>query len=157
MCIFHVNVNLRGYETRVLATLPLFYSLNKTESIICIETRKKKKRMPSRGTFWTGTLSHADLRATLYEKQEQLALHAGEHIHPFDASAREGEEESGRAWPNCRRCYYCVTMLRKRICIPTGLYFFDIEPRPNVVARSGREIALHFWGSPSIVVTSLLI
>lgn len=63
--------------------------------------------MPSAWTFRTDMLSHADLRTTLYEKQERWASHAGKHpsIRCVRARRREVRQHGATKLPvDGQRC-----------------------------------------------------
>lgn len=135
-----------------------------TEPIICTEIQKwRGKRMPTRGQFGRDMLSLADLRATLYEKQERWASHAGKtSIHTVRPCAQERSSRAAR--PNdCRR----RTSLRRHRRF-TALFVAHLHihwfilfryraaaARPSAVTRSVHEIAP--LRAPPPVVTSSLI
>lgn len=102
------------------------------------KAKKKKKKEPKpvpRGRFgqeccrtWTCAL--------LCMKSRSDGFYMQENIHPFGASVRTGEKSGGSVeLPSTVAAAAAATtatataVLSRCICISTGLYFFDIEPR----------------------------
>lgn len=112
-----------------------------------------------------GALSYADLRTTLYEKQERQALHAGKHPSIECVRARRrgvrqrvveaASTNGGDAAPPTPPPHHDASEAHLHIHWFILFRYRAEAVRPSAVAWSVREIAP--LRSPPIVVTSLLI